>query len=131
MTKMLYEVLAARRYELGITIRGLKKMTGLQEAIISRIETGKSERPQFHVIISLAKALDLSLDYLGTLKIAEVPEKQRAAARRRIKKTWKQQGDKMAASIGKGLRSADKKGTNNRGENHKRIVEAQKAIAAQ
>lgn len=53
----------ARRKELGLTIIDVQRATGISNGNLSGIETGKSA-PSAHAIISLAKVLKCSTDYL-------------------------------------------------------------------
>lgn len=46
----------------GWTLRDLEKKTGISNAAISQIETGKVKDPGFRTVVILADALGVSLD---------------------------------------------------------------------
>ena len=49
----------------GVTQADLARMTGLSTAIVSQIVSGKTKDPRFMSIVKIAKALDVSLEYLA------------------------------------------------------------------
>lgn len=51
--------LRARRRELGLTSRGLAELSGLEQATIIRVETGRIRRPRPDILTKLAEALDV------------------------------------------------------------------------
>lgn len=56
------ELLAIAREIKGLTLRDLERATGVSNALISQIETGKVKDPGFTVVVRLARALGLGLD---------------------------------------------------------------------
>lgn len=58
----LRELLAVARELKGWTLRDLEKASGVSNALISQIETGKVRDPGFTTVIRLVDALGLSLD---------------------------------------------------------------------
>lgn len=46
----------------GWTLRDLESKTGISNALISQIETGKVKDPGFTTVVKIAKALGISLD---------------------------------------------------------------------
>ena len=48
-----------------VTQADLARMTGLSTAIVSQIVSGKTKDPRFMSIVKIAKALDVSLEYLA------------------------------------------------------------------
>lgn len=61
----LHELLSLSRELKGITLRDLEKTTGISNALLSQIETGKVQEPSFRNIVKIAKALGLSLKRLA------------------------------------------------------------------
>lgn len=61
------EMLAVAREAKGMTLRDLEKETGISNALLSQIETGKVKEPGFFKIMLIAEALNISLDRLATL----------------------------------------------------------------
>lgn len=59
------EVLGIAREVSGRTLRDLERKTGVSNALISQIETGKIKDPGFSTVVKLAKALNVSLDRLA------------------------------------------------------------------
>lgn len=49
----------------GVTQADLARMTGLSTAIVSQIVSGRTKDPRFASIVTIARALDVSLDYLA------------------------------------------------------------------
>lgn len=58
-----YEAIRKARIEAGLTIKQLGEMIGIKESAMSRYERGQS-KPSILVVIAIADALDVSLDYL-------------------------------------------------------------------
>lgn len=56
------ELLAVAREVKGLTLRDLEKASGISNALISQIETGKVKDPGFTTVVRLAQALGLTLD---------------------------------------------------------------------
>lgn len=56
------QTLAVAREVKGLTLRDLERETGVSNALISQIETGKVKDPGFSTVVRLARALGLSLD---------------------------------------------------------------------
>jgi transcriptional regulator with XRE-family HTH domain len=61
----LYEAIAYARGCKRLTLRDLEKKTGLSNALLSQIETGKVMEPGFRTIVKISRALDLSLNRLA------------------------------------------------------------------
>jgi transcriptional regulator with XRE-family HTH domain len=61
----LHALIALSRELKGVTLRQLEKETGLSNAVLSQIETGKVKEPGFRSIVKIARALGLSLDRLA------------------------------------------------------------------
>ena len=59
------EKLYRRMVQLGMTQQGLSQKSGVSDSEISRLLNGQSKRPGLHNILRLARALDVSLDYLA------------------------------------------------------------------
>lgn len=59
------EIIALVREAKGMSQRDLEKASGVSNALISQIETGKVKDPGFSTIIRLARALDLSINRLA------------------------------------------------------------------
>ena len=49
----------------GFTLRELEAATGIHNAILSQIETGKIREPSWRNMVKIARALDLKLDRLA------------------------------------------------------------------
>lgn len=56
------EILAVARDVKGWTLRDLEAQAGVSNALISQIETGRSQKPAFATVVKLADALGLSLE---------------------------------------------------------------------
>lgn len=52
----------------GMTQADLVKITGMSSAIISQIVSGKTPDPRFMTVVKIARALDVSLEYLAGKK---------------------------------------------------------------
>lgn len=61
----MHALIALSRELKGLTLRQLEKETGLSNAVLSQIETGKVKEPGFRSIVKLARALGLSLERLA------------------------------------------------------------------
>jgi transcriptional regulator with XRE-family HTH domain len=61
----LHALIALSRELKGKTLRQLEKETGLSNAVLSQIETGKVKEPGFRSVVKIARALGLSLDRLA------------------------------------------------------------------
>lgn len=61
----LCEALAYARECKGLTLRELEKATGIDNALLSQIETGHIKSPSFRNVVKISKALGLSLDRLA------------------------------------------------------------------
>jgi transcriptional regulator with XRE-family HTH domain len=57
--KSLGQKLRERRDALGLSLREVEKLTGISNAHLSQIETGKIERPEVSLLFQLAEAYDL------------------------------------------------------------------------
>src|SRR4051812_12547719 len=60
----LAQTLRDRREELGLSLREVQRRTGISNAHLSQIETGKIERPEVSLLFELAEAYDLDLVHL-------------------------------------------------------------------
>lgn len=60
------ELIAVARECKGWTLRELEKVSGVSNALISQIETGKVRDPGFTTVVRLVDALGLSLDRAAT-----------------------------------------------------------------
>lgn len=56
------ELLALARDLKGMTLRDLERVSGVSNALISQIETGKVKEPGFSTVVRIADALGLSLE---------------------------------------------------------------------
>lgn len=56
------DLLGLARELKGMTLRDLEASSGVSNALISQIETGKVKEPSFSTVVALADALGLSLD---------------------------------------------------------------------
>lgn len=63
----LRRLLAARRRELGLSLRDVEEETGIKNAHLSQIETGAIERPAPNLLYELAVAYDLDFKKLMRL----------------------------------------------------------------
>jgi len=61
--------LAGARECKGWTLRDLERETGVSNAVISQIETGKVKDPGFSTVIKLARALGLPIDRVASCVI--------------------------------------------------------------
>jgi transcriptional regulator with XRE-family HTH domain len=61
----LHELIALSRELKGLTLRELEKQTGVSNAVLSQIETGKVQEPGFRNVVKIARALGISLDRLA------------------------------------------------------------------
>lgn len=61
----LSEAIAYARDVKGLSLRDLEKQTGINNALLSLIETGKVREPSFRNVVKIAKALDLDLARLA------------------------------------------------------------------
>ena len=59
------EMLGMAREIKGFTLRELEGKTGISNALLSQIETGKVLDPGFSKIVQIARALGLKLDRLA------------------------------------------------------------------
>lgn len=57
----LAKTLRERRDELGLSLREVQRRTGISNAHLSQIETGKIERPEISLLFELARLYDLDL----------------------------------------------------------------------
>lgn len=56
------ELLAIGRECKGMTLRQLEKESGISNALISQIETGKVKDPGFSTVVRLCEALGIKID---------------------------------------------------------------------
>ena len=79
------ELLAIARECKGWTLRDLEKTSGVSNALISQIETGKVEDPGFSNVVRLVEALGVSLEraascvriHRGVLRMDRETERKR------------------------------------------------------
>jgi HTH-type transcriptional regulator, competence development regulator len=64
-TLKLGELIGVAREVKGLTLREMEKISGVSNAYLSQIETGKIKDPGFSTIVRIATALNLSLDRLA------------------------------------------------------------------
>ncbi len=62
---MLRERLRLLRRERGMTLKQLQDLSGIPLQTISHIERGFTDNPGVHTVIALAKALEVTVDYLA------------------------------------------------------------------
>jgi transcriptional regulator with XRE-family HTH domain len=67
MEEKLGEVLRKNRKEKNLTLRAVQEKTGLSNAYLSQIETGKIRRPSPNVLFKLSKLYDFSYEKLLSL----------------------------------------------------------------
>lgn len=60
------ELIAVARECKGLTLRDLEKRTGISNALLSQIETGRVKEPSWRNVVKIAKALGLKLDRLAS-----------------------------------------------------------------
>lgn len=61
----LHEAIAYARECKGLTLRALEKETGISNALLSQIESGKIREPSFRNVVKISKALGVSLKRLA------------------------------------------------------------------
>lgn len=61
----LAELLSLSRELKGLTLRQLERRTGISNALLSQMETGKVRDPSFRNIVIVSRALGLSLERLA------------------------------------------------------------------
>ena len=59
------ELISLAREMRGWTLRDLESKSGVSNALISQIETGKVKDPSFSRVVAIARALHLKLDRLA------------------------------------------------------------------
>jgi len=62
------ELISLSRELKKMTLRDLEKRSGVSNALISQIETGKVENPGFRTVCKLASVLGLTLNRLAETK---------------------------------------------------------------
>ena len=60
------EFLGVARELRGLTLREVEQLSGVSNALISQIETGKVDDPGFSKVVAIADALGLSVERLAT-----------------------------------------------------------------
>lgn len=75
------ELIGLARELKGWTLRDLEKQSGVSNALISQIETGKVKDPGFSTVIRLADALGFSLDRAATSERSKLHVLRQAAER--------------------------------------------------
>ncbi len=66
------ELIGVARECKGWTLRDLEKASGVSNALISQIETGKVKDPGFRTVVRIVDALGLSLDRAATAERARL-----------------------------------------------------------
>lgn len=61
----LHEYIATAREKRGVTLRWLEDKTGINNSLLSQIETGWIAQPSFRNVVKISRALDLRLDDLA------------------------------------------------------------------
>lgn len=59
------ELISVTREIKGLSLRDLEGKTGINNALLSQIETGHVKNPSWKNVVKIAKALDLKLDRLA------------------------------------------------------------------
>jgi transcriptional regulator with XRE-family HTH domain len=59
------EMLAIARECKGLTLRQLERQTGVSNALLSQIETGRIKQPSWRNVVKIARALNIKLDRLA------------------------------------------------------------------
>jgi transcriptional regulator with XRE-family HTH domain len=59
------ELIAVARECKGFTLRELERRTGISNALLSQIETGRVKEPSWKNVVKIARALSLKLDRLA------------------------------------------------------------------
>jgi len=60
------EFIAVAREVKGMSLRDLEKATGISNALLCQMETGKVKEPSWRNVVKIAKALNLNLDRLAS-----------------------------------------------------------------
>lgn len=61
----LAEMIAIARDCKGMSLRQLESATGISNALLSQMETGKVKEPSWRNVVKIARALDIKLDRLA------------------------------------------------------------------
>lgn len=85
----LRDLIAVARECKGWTLRDLERESGVSNALISQIETGKVKDPGFTTVVRLVDALGVTLDRAATAERAklEVLRQSREGSRRKLQTT--------------------------------------------
>jgi transcriptional regulator with XRE-family HTH domain len=67
------EKIYRRMLQLGMSQQALAQKSGVSDSEISRLLNGQSKRPGLHNILRLARALDVSLDFLADDELGADP----------------------------------------------------------
>lgn len=76
------ELIGVARECKGWTLRELERASGVSNALISQIETGKVRDPGFTTVIRLVDALGVTLDRAATAERSKLDVLREAAARK-------------------------------------------------
>lgn len=68
-TQSLGSRLRERRLELGLSQKRLSDCSGVDRAVICRIEKGNTKTPSFATVYNICSALRLSMQWLGELTV--------------------------------------------------------------
>jgi len=74
------ELFAVARECKGMTLRDLELKSGISNAVISQIETGRTRDPGLSTIVRLADSLDLSLERIARCVRANILPRRRGRA---------------------------------------------------
>jgi len=75
------ELIGIARECKGWTLRDLEKASGVSNAVINQIETGKVSDPRFTTVVRLVDALGITLDRAATAERAKLAVLRKSADR--------------------------------------------------
>lgn len=65
LSMKLHEAIANARESKGLTLRDLEQETGISNALLSQIETGRVRDPSFRKVVKISRALGIPLRRLA------------------------------------------------------------------
>ena len=68
------QLLSMARENKGWSLRDLERETGISNALLSQIETGRVKQPGFQNVVKIARALNVKLDTLAQYSVADLKE---------------------------------------------------------
>jgi transcriptional regulator with XRE-family HTH domain len=89
---MPFEVLAARRRELGIPFRALAESSGVSQPVVQRLLSGKLLAPRFPTVVAIARALgvrQLRIMDDGSVRFESVVDARRFREQQALRKAKK------------------------------------------